>query len=87
MDLSGIGKIIIPESVEYIGMRFFNESKTPLEVELNWKTKEDIDRISTREPDPSRFYFFLTDRSAVKVTVPKGTKALYESHWLWSHLD
>jgi len=20
------------------------------------------------------------------VTVPKGTKSLYESHWLWSHL-
>ena len=83
---TGIDKIIIPESVKYIGTRFFNESKTPLEVELNWKTKEDIDRISTREPDPSGFFFFLTDRSAVKVTVPKGTKALYESHWLWSHL-
>lgn len=83
---AGVSKIIIPESVKHIGARFFNESKTPLEVELNWKTKEDIDRISTRESDPSRFFFFLTDRSAVKVTVPKGTKALYESHWLWSHL-
>ena len=83
---AGIDKIIIPESVKYIGPRFFNESKTPLEVELNWKTKEDIDRISTEESDPSKFFFFYTDRSAVKVTVPKGTKALYESHWLWSHL-
>lgn len=83
---TGIDKIIIPESVKYIGTRFFNESKTPLEVELNWNTKDDIDRISTREPDPSSFFFFYTDRSAVKVTVPKGTKALYESHWLWSHL-
>lgn len=83
---AGINKIIIPESVKYIGVRFFKESKTPLEVELNWKTKEDIDRISTGEPDPSRFFFFLTDRSAVKVIVPKGTKALYESHWLWFHL-
>ncbi len=83
---TGISKIIIPESVKHIGTRFFNESQTPLEVELNWKTKEDIDKISTSEPDPSGFFFFLTDRSAVKVTVPKGTKALYESHWLWSHL-
>ena len=83
---AGISKIIIPESVKHIGVRFFNESKTPLEVELNWKTKEDIDKISTRESDPSSFFFFDTDRSAVKVTVPKGTKALYESHWLWSHL-
>ena len=83
---AGINTIIIPESVKYIGPRFFNKSKTPLEVELNWKTKEDIDRISTGESDPSRFFFVLTDRSAVKVTVPKGTKALYESHWLWSHL-
>ncbi len=83
---AGIGKIIIPESVKCIRIRFFNDSKTPLEIELNWKTKEDIDRISTGEPDPSRFFFVSTDRSAVKVTVPKGTKALYESHWLWSHL-
>ena len=83
---TGIDKIIIPESVKYIGPKFFNDSKTPLEIELNWRTKEDIDRISTIESDPSRFFFFRTDRSAVKVTVPKGTKSLYESHWLWSHL-
>ena len=86
LTFTGIDKIIIPESVKYIAPRFFDDSKTPLEIELNWKTKEDIDRISTIESDPSRFFFFRTDRSAVKVTVPKGTKSLYESHWLWSHL-
>ena len=86
LTFTGIDKIIIPESVKYIAPRFFNDSKTPLEIELNWRTKEDIDRISTIESDPSRFFFVRTDRSAVKVTVPKGTKSLYESHWLWSHL-
>ena len=86
LTFTGIDKIIIPESVKYIETRFFNDSKTPLEIELNWRTKEDIDRISTIESDPSRFFFVRTDRSAVKVTVPKGTKSLYESHWLWSHL-
>ena len=86
LTFTGIDKIIIPESVKYIGQRFFDDSKTPLEIELNWRTKEDIDRISTIVSDPSGFFFFRTDRSAVKVTVPKGTKSLYESHWLWSHL-
>ena len=86
LSFTGIDKIIIPESVKYIGTRFFDDSKTPLEIELNWRTKEDIDRISTKESDPSGFFFVRTDRSAVKVTVPKGTKSLYESHWLWSHL-
>ena len=86
LTFTGIDKIIIPESVRYIGQRFFDDSKTPLEIELNWRTKEDIDRISTIESDPSRFFFVRTDRSAVKVTVPKGTRSLYESHWLWSHL-
>ena len=86
LTFTGIDKIIIPESVKCIGTKFFNGSKTPLEIELNWRTKEDIDRISTIESDPSGFFFVRTDRSAVKVTVPKGTKSLYESHWLWSHL-
>ena len=86
LSFTGIDKIIIPESVKYIGTKFFNDSKTPLEIELNWRTKEDIDRISTIGSDPSRFFFVRTDRSAVKVTVPKGTRSLYESHWLWSHL-
>ena len=85
LTFTGIDKIIVPESVKYIGPRFFDDSKTPLEIELNWRTKEDIDRISTSE-NPSSFFFVRTDRSAVKVTVPKGTKSLYESHWLWSHL-
>ena len=86
LTFTGIDKIIIPESVKCIGTKFFNDSKTPLEIELNWRTKEDIDRISTIVSDPSGFFFVRTDRSAVKVTVPKGTKSLYESHWLWSHL-
>ena len=86
LTFTGIDKIIIPESVKYIAPRFFDDSKTPLEIELNWRTKEDIDRISTIESDPSRFFFVSTDRSAVKVTVPKGTKSYYESHWLWSNL-
>ena len=86
LTFTGIDKIIIPESVKYIAPRFFDDSKTPLEIELNWRTKEDIDRISTIESDPSGFFFVRTDRSAVKVTVPKGTRSLYESHWLWSHL-
>ena len=86
LTFTGIDKIIIPESVKCIGTKFFKDSKTPLEIELNWRTKEDIDRISTIVSDPSGFFFVRTDRSAVKVTVPKGTKSLYESHWLWSHL-
>ena len=86
LTFTGIDKIIIPESVKYIAPRFFDDSKTPLEIELNWRTKEDIDRISTIASDPSSFFFFRTDRSAVKVTVPKGTRSLYESYWLWSHL-
>ena len=53
---------------------------------LNWKTKEDVDEITTNMSDPSSFFFNGTDRSAVKVTVPKGTKSYYESHWLWSNL-
>ena len=57
---TGIDKIIVPESVKHIGPRFFNDSKTPLEIELNWRTKEDIDRISTIESDPSRFFFVST---------------------------
>lgn len=86
LTFTGIDKIIVPESVKYIEQRFFDDSKTPLEIELNWRTKEDIDRISTIASDPSGFFFVRTDRSAVKVTVPKGTRSLYESHWLWSHL-
>lgn len=83
---TNVDKIVIPESVKSINGHTFVSCKTPLVLELNWRTKEDIDRISTKESDPSRFFFVSTDRSAVKVTVPKGTKSYYESHWLWSNL-
>ena len=83
---TNVDKIVIPESVKSIDVHTFVSCKTPLELDLNWRTKEDIDRISTIESDPSRFFFVSTDRSAVKVTVPKGTKSYYESHWLWSNL-
>ena len=81
---TNVDKIVIPESVKSIDVHTFVSCKTPLELELNWKTKEDVDEITTSAP--SSFFFNGTDRSAVKVTVPKGTKSLYESHWLWSHL-
>ena len=69
-----------------IGARFFGDSKTPLVIELYWTTKEEVDAIKTYESRPELFYFRSTDRSGVTVTVPKGTKALYEAHWLWSVL-
>ena len=82
--LTNVDKIVIPESVKSIDINTFVSCKTPLVLELNWKTKEDVDEITTSAP--SSFFFNGTNRSAVKVTVPKGTKSLYESHWLWSHL-
>ena len=83
---TNVDKIVIPESVKSIEVHTFVSCKTPLELELNWKTKEDVDEITTNMSDPSSFFFNGTDRSAVKVTVPKGTKSYYESHWLWSNL-
>lgn len=83
---TNVDKIVIPESVESIAIYTFVSCKTPLELELNWKTKEDVDEITTNMSDPSLVFFLDTDRSAVKVTVPKGTKSYYESHWLWSNL-
>ena len=83
---TNVDKIVIPESVKSIDVHTFVSCKTPLELELNWKTKEDVDEITTNQSDPSSFFFNGTDRSAVKVTVPKGTKSYYESHWLWSNL-
>ena len=83
---TNVDKIVIPESVKSIDAHTFVSCKTPLELELNWKTKEDVDKITTNMSDPSSFFFNGTDRSAVKVTVPKGTKSYYESHWLWSNL-
>ena len=80
---TNVDKIVIPESVKSIDVHTFVSCKTPLVLELNWKTKEDVDEITTKM---SSFFFNGTDRSAVKVTVPKGTKSYYESHWLWSNL-
>lgn len=80
---TNVDKIVILESVKSIDVHTFVSCKTPLELELNWKTKEDVDEITT---NMSSFSFNGTDRSAVKVTVPKGTKSYYESHWLWSNL-
>ena len=84
--LTNVDKIVIPGSVKSIDIYTFVSCKTPLVLELNWKTKEDVDEITTNMSDPSSFFFNGTDRSAVKVTVPKGTKSYYESHWLWSNL-
>lgn len=83
---TNVDKIVIPESVKSIDIYTFVSCKTPLVLELNRKTKEDVDEITTNMSDPSSFFFDGTDRSAVKVTVPKGTKSYYESHWLWSNL-
>lgn len=80
---TNVDKIVIPESVKSIDIYTFVSCKTSLVLELNWKTKEDVDEITTKM---SSFSFNGTDRSAVKVTVPKGTKSYYESHWLWSNL-
>ena len=80
---TNVDKIVILESVKSIDIYTFVSCKTPLVLELNWKTKEDVDEITTKM---SSFSFNGTDRSAVKVTVPKGTKSYYESHWLWSNL-
>lgn len=80
---TNVDKIVIPESVKSVDIYTFVSCKTPLVLELNRKTKEDVDEITTKM---SSFFFNGTDRSAVKVTVPKGTKSYYESHWLWSNL-
>ncbi|MBO4536704.1 MAG: Ig-like domain-containing protein [Bacteroidales bacterium] len=81
-----IDKLVVPKTVNKICVRFFNSSKTPLVIELYWTTKEEVEAIKTNEPNPDLFFFRYTDRSEVTVTVPKGTKALYEAHWLWSVL-
>ena len=81
---TNIDKLEIPASVTEIAMRFFDRNcRTPLEIVLNWTTKEDIDRISTREKEPFKFYFNKTDMTKVTVSVPAGTKAFYQAHWLW----
>ena len=81
---TNIDKLEIPASVTEIATRFFDRNcKTPLEIVLNWTTKEDIDRISTREKEPFKFYFNKTDMTKVTVSVPAGTKPFYQAHWLW----
>lgn len=77
-------KLVIPKSVSDIRVRFFNNSKTPVEIELEWTEQEEIDAIQTTNSDPTAFYFRDTDRSKITVTVPAGTKQMYENHWLWS---
>jgi len=77
-------KLVIPKSVSEIRVRFFNNSKTPVEIELEWTEQEEIDAIQTTNSDPTAFYFRDTDRSKITVTVPAGTKQMYENHWLWS---
>ena len=77
-------KLVIPKSVSKIRVRFFNNSKTPVEIELEWTEQEEIDAIQSTNSDPTAFYFRDTDRSKITVTVPAGTKQMYENHWLWS---
>lgn len=77
-------KLVIPKSVSEIRVRFFNNSKTPVEIELEWTEQEEIDAIQPTNSDPTAFYFRDTDRSKITVTVPAGTKQMYENHWLWS---
>lgn len=84
-------KLVIPASVRQIMTRFFDSGvggscKVPIVIELNWTTEEQVKAIITTESDPSKFFFDGTDRSQVTVSVPKGTKSLYENHWLWGSL-
>ena len=54
---TSIDKVIIPRSVKFIDTHFFfgaysNGSwicKTPLEIELNWETAEEVNAITTTE--------------------------------------
>ena len=81
---TNIDKIEIPSTVTEIKPRFFDRNcKTPLEIVLNWKSKGEVDAITTREKEPSKFYFNQTDISKITVSVPAGTKPFYQAHWLW----
>ena len=81
---TSIDKLVIPTSVNFIKERFLcGECKTPLVIELSWKTIAEVNVIQKYYNDPSPFYLNGTDRSKVTVSVPAGTKAFYQAHWLW----
>ena len=81
---TSIDKLVIPTSVNFIKERFLcGECKTPLEIVLDWKTIAEVNTIQNYYDDPTPFYLNGTDRSKITVSVPTGTKAFYQAHWLW----
>ena len=81
---TSIDKLVLPASITFIYERFLcGECKTPLVIELNWTTINEINRIAKTYDDPSPFFLNGTDRSKITVSVPAGTKAFYQAHWLW----
>ena len=81
---TSIDKLVIPTSINFIYERFLcNGCKTPLEIVLSWTTIAEVNRIEKYYDDPSPFYLYGLDRSKVTVSVPAGTKAFYQAHWLW----
>ena len=81
---TSIDKLVFPISVNFIKEKFLcGECKTPLEIVLNWKTIAEVNTIQKYYDDPSPFYLNGTDRSKITVSVPTGTKAFYQAHWLW----
>ena len=81
---TSIDKLVIPTSVNFIKERFLcGECKTPLEIVLDWKTIAEVNTIQNYYDDPTPFYLNGTDRSKIAVSVPTGTKAFYQAHWLW----
>lgn len=81
---TSIDKLVFPISVNFIKEKFLcGECKTPLEIVLNWKTIAEVNTIQKYYDDPSPFYLNGTDRSKITVSVPAGTKAFYQAHWLW----
>lgn len=81
---TSIDKLVFPTSVNFIKEKFLcGECKTPLEIVLDWKTIAEVNTIQKYYDDPSPFYLNGTDRSKITVSVPTGTKAFYQAHWLW----
>lgn len=81
---TSIDKLVFPTSVNFIKEKFLcGECKTPLEIVLDWKTIAEVNTIQKYYDDPSPFYLNGTDRSKITVSVPAGTKAFYQAHWLW----